>query len=226
MSTIDSIARALAEAKRFAAGMIRRSELSTSPASFFAQLSGYADESFDDVELWAHFGLASRPPTGTQALTVSINGQTEEAIAVATESMADRPTDLDEGEAVLYGKKSAAGQAQARAKPDGTMALSAAFPTKFVEVGGNTDAIIKGNTFNTSHATMLGLVSAYLALVGAANEALGNDVGFAAGGPPAGATVTAIKAAGAAAAALATVGITLFTGTAAPAALSLKAKVG
>ena len=47
MSVTDSIARALAEAKRFAAGMIRRSELSTSPASFFAQLAGYADESFN-----------------------------------------------------------------------------------------------------------------------------------------------------------------------------------
>jgi hypothetical protein len=224
MSTMDAIARALQQAKTFASLLIRRGELSTSPQSFFCQLAGFADESLDDVELWAHFGIASRPPSGTQALTVHLNGLSEEAICVASESQADRPTDLDEGEAVLYGLKSAAGQAQARAKPDGTLALSAAFPTKFVEVGGNSDALIKGNTFNTSHATMLGLVSAYVALIGAAFQALGADVGFAAIAAPA--TVAAINAANAAAAALATVGITAFTGTAAPAALSLKAKVG
>jgi phage gp45-like len=163
MNTMDAIGRALQQAKTFAKLLIRRGELSTSPQSFFCQMAGFADETLDDVELWAHFGIASRPPSGTQALTVHLNGLSEEAICVASESQADRPTDLDEGEAVLYGKiASTGGQAQVRAKPDGSVAVVAGTLAgisvtagtlqtvtvgPLAEIAGNTDAMLKGTTF-------------------------------------------------------------------------------
>lgn len=220
MSTMDAINRALQQAKSFAAGMIRRGELSVSPQSFFCQLAGYDDELFDDVELWAHFGLASRPPTGTQALTVHLNGQTEEAIAVATESMEDRPTDLDEGEAVLYGKKATTGgQAQVRVKADGSVAVVAgtladisvtAGAAKKVtidplaEVCGATDAMLKGTSFNLAHKAVLEVLKTYV-------DGIKNVTEPGATHP----LTDALK-----------VAIDLFNNTAAPAALSAKAKVG
>jgi phage gp45-like len=131
-------------------GLVRRGEVTLCNDEYGLQLAGYAgeegeDEQFDNVELWQQYGLASRPPEDAEVLTANLMGLGENAVAFATNSAADRPSDLVAGEVVTHGKKILTGQAQARHKPDGTLSLVAA-TGKFVEVGGNAELLLKGDT--------------------------------------------------------------------------------
>ncbi len=162
--------------------ILRRGEVSLASAAGFLQLKGLGggdgdDEQFDDVPLWQQYGLTSRPPIGTEVLTANLGGLSEEAIAIASDSHDHRPADLDDAEVVLYGKSSGPGQAQARCKPDGTLALACA-TGKFVEVGGASAKILKGedviSAFTTWLSTVAGILNAPAGpyVITAANTAL------------------------------------------------------
>lgn len=131
------------------ANLFRRGEVAMANAAGYLQIAGYEGEQFDDVPMWGPFGLASWPPSGTEVLAVSLAGRSEEATAIACDSPEHHPQDIEEGEAVLYGLKGAAGQAQSRMRPDGTLALRCA-TAKFVEVGGADAKIPKGESLNTA----------------------------------------------------------------------------
>ena len=62
--------------------------------------SGRADEGQDDVEVAQHYGFASRPPDGVEAVAVPIGGAAGHLVVVG-ELDRSRPT-LDANEVVIY----------------------------------------------------------------------------------------------------------------------------
>lgn len=66
------------------------------------QVSGFADETLQDVELMQHFGFTSVPPAGTQSVIIPIGGQTSHGIVIATENGAFRVKNLQNGEVAIY----------------------------------------------------------------------------------------------------------------------------
>lgn len=172
MSLYDEIDRFVQKIEGKLANLFRRGELSRVDQDFMTQGSGFADEQYDDVELWQHYGLASRPPIGSEVLLAHLGGYGENAIAFATSNRDNRPQDLEEEETVLFGKKST-GQPQVRLTPSGNVNLIPA-TGKTVNVGdaAATEYIIKGTTFASSFAglsaatdpaTTMALVNALLA---------------------------------------------------------------
>lgn len=56
----------------------------------------------DDVPRLAEYGLASHPPIGSDAVTLSIAGGATDTVVIATGHQSSRPTSLAEGEVMLY----------------------------------------------------------------------------------------------------------------------------
>jgi phage baseplate assembly protein V len=129
--------------------LVRRGLVKATGADFFLQVEASEDEMFDDVELWQSYGLASRPLGDAEVLMVKPGGQGDDAVAIAVNHRAHRPSDLEAGEVVIYGTKGT-GQAQVRLKPDGTIVLIPA-TGKFVEVGAaGGEAQLKGETLKAA----------------------------------------------------------------------------
>ena len=176
MSILHELEKLRRELRMRIGNLVRRGEISVANAGGFLQFKGYAgdddgDEQFDEVSLWQHFGFTSRPVVDTEVLAFGLMGRSEEAIAVAEDSYEHKPADLDPGEAVLYASKaSGGGQAQVRCQPDGTVALTPG-TGKFVEVGGNTDAQVKGTSLQSA-VSALGAPTSTPAVVGAVDTLL------------------------------------------------------
>ena len=66
------------------------------------QLTLLADEVKDQVESMAHFGFSSRPPKGSDLVMVSVGGNRDHGIVVASEHRESRFKNLAEGDSVLY----------------------------------------------------------------------------------------------------------------------------
>lgn len=66
------------------------------------QISGLADETLQDVEIYQHFGFTSNPPPGTQVIVVPLNGLTSHSVIIATENGNYRLASLKPGEVALY----------------------------------------------------------------------------------------------------------------------------
>lgn len=66
------------------------------------QVSGVADETLQDVEIYQHFGLTSNPPAGTKVIVVPIGGLTGHSVIIATENGSFRVKELSPGEVALY----------------------------------------------------------------------------------------------------------------------------
>lgn len=59
-------------------------------------------ETRDDTPRIAEFGFTSRPPLGSDVLIVFLGGDRSKGVVVATAHQASRPTNLLEGEAMVY----------------------------------------------------------------------------------------------------------------------------
>lgn len=147
--------------------IFRRGIVLAESAKSMLQVEGFEGERFDGVELWQQYGFSSRPPVGSEVLLGRPNGLRDDAVAFATNARAYRPTDLDEGEAAMYGPTGTA----CKASTDGT-----------IHVGGNAELLAKGETLKTAldtFCTVVGALStdaspaqnglAIMAIVGAAN---------------------------------------------------------
>lgn len=161
MSVTDAIRREVDRTAGKLRQMFRRGILTLAGADGFVQVKGWGDEQFDQVELWQQFGLTSRPPAGGEVLLVLVGGRGEGAIAAATTDRAHRPADLAEGEAVLYAK-SDSGQAQVRCKPDGNVDLVAGSASATVNVGGDDEALLLGETVQADIITFAGALATEL----------------------------------------------------------------
>ena len=67
-----------------------------------AKIRGQHGEEIPKVQRWEQFGLTSRPPAGSDALILSINGTRDSAQMVAVSSPDSRLTDGAEGSTTLY----------------------------------------------------------------------------------------------------------------------------
>ena len=120
---LEAAEELLASAVEMLARMVRRAVVNSTSATYFMQLTGFRiagaqPETFEAVELWQHFGHTSRPPAGCEAALVKPDADAEQALCVATADRANRPTDLADGDSVLYGKKSGSDQARVNARAD------------------------------------------------------------------------------------------------------------
>lgn len=132
----DMIGRAMDVAAR----IIRRGIVRITDDSYFQQIEGFSNppdppETFNGVELWQHFGLASRPPAGSEALLVKVDGDAEQPIAIVTQNRGERPSGLADGDTVLYGKSSGSNQASVKTRADLDVDLVPG-AAEFVNVGG------------------------------------------------------------------------------------------
>lgn len=59
-------------------------------------------ETHDNTPRLAEFGLATRPPTGSDVVVLFIAGDRSNGVAVASGHQSSRPTNLAEGESMLY----------------------------------------------------------------------------------------------------------------------------
>jgi hypothetical protein len=134
------------------AQMFRRAIVKTVNAQGFGQLEAFAGENYDSTEFWQHFGFASRPPAGTEALIVLVDADGEKPIATVTTNRAEKPPALAVGDAALFGTKDGSGlQALVWAKADGDVDITAA-TSGFVTLGGSAAAgefAIKGESLET-----------------------------------------------------------------------------
>jgi len=64
-----------------------------------------ADETKDKTELFQHFGFTSYPPSETECVMLSIGGNRDHGIIIATEKRDLRLKGLSEGDSALYNKK-------------------------------------------------------------------------------------------------------------------------
>lgn len=76
--------------------------LNDSPSIQEAQLKALADESLEKVQRFQEFGFNSIPPSGTEAVILSIGGSRANTVIVATEKRGTRPQSWGIGEAGLY----------------------------------------------------------------------------------------------------------------------------
>lgn len=160
----------LGRATRRVGNRVRRVTLATAAtARFFIQAQGMEGETFEAVEVWQQYGLASRPPAGGEALVVEPDeaGAGEGALAVATQDRAHRP-DMDAGEVVLYGKK-ATGQPAMRLRPNGHVDIDSGSGATTVNVGGDATTCVNYALLGTAHdsemRTMMGVFVTQLPLM-------------------------------------------------------------
>lgn len=168
------------------AQIIRRTIVKTVKASGIGQVEGFDGEAFDNTEFWQQYGFACRPPSGTEAITLLVDAEGEKAVVVSTHNRSDRPSGLSVGDSVLFGKQASDGtQAKAHAKADGDLDLVPG-TGQHATLGGASsagEAVILGDTFNTSHAALLSAVQAL-------GVAIALDSALAAGTKTAGTTLS------------------------------------
>lgn len=101
----NSLARLLAPLKRRMQTMIARGviELVKSGVGDLdtVQVSVLADETIDGVELFQHYGLASSPLPGSEAIVLSVGGKRSHSVIIATANRKLR-LDVGPGESALY----------------------------------------------------------------------------------------------------------------------------
>ena len=139
--------------------MIRRGVLKTVTDTLFAQVEQFTDELVPDVEMWQDFGFTSRPPAETEVLTVHPYGAAEGAIAIATNNRTHRPA-LAQGDAAIYGETTGGGdQAIVKTRQDGQIQCLPAAGL-FVEVGGDAELLLLGETVKANLKTFADAVVA------------------------------------------------------------------
>ena len=70
----------------------------------FIQATFLADETKNDVRKMHHFGFSSNPPEGSECIAISVAGNREAAVVIATENREFRFKNLGDGEVAVYSK--------------------------------------------------------------------------------------------------------------------------
>jgi len=68
------------------------------------QATFLADETKDDVRKMHHFGFSSNPPVGSECIAVSVGGNRESSVVIASEHRDFRFKNLAPGDCVFYNK--------------------------------------------------------------------------------------------------------------------------
>lgn len=100
-------------------GRVLRSDESN--ALELLRVEGLQGQVHEDVERLGEFGVASRPPAGSQVILLPVLGSRARLVAIACEDRTSRPKDLEEGEGGSY----SSGGARVRCRVDGSIELEA-----------------------------------------------------------------------------------------------------
>jgi len=145
---------------RLSRSIVRRALLASGvDATYSAQLEGDAGDVKNRHEFWQHFGFTSRPPAGGEAAMVAF-GAGEGAVVVAENDRAHRPETLASGDAMLYAKKDGSDQASVHAKAAGNVDLNAPKTDATVNVGGDAEFLLLGETVKANMNTFAEAVEA------------------------------------------------------------------
>ena len=68
------------------------------------QITLLADEVKDQVESMGHFGFTSRPPGKSDVITVSVGGNRDHVVVIASESRDFRFKNINDGDSAIYNK--------------------------------------------------------------------------------------------------------------------------
>lgn len=104
------------------------------------QVSLLAGEVAEDVEHMQPYGVSFRPPTGSEAVALSVNGDSSHVLVLGVQRRDDRPTgETNDGAGGLY----CLGEWRVYLDPtDGTLHLGAKAPGDWVALASKTDAEI------------------------------------------------------------------------------------
>ena len=179
--TIMRAVREVVDRARFELSrIVRRGLIGTSTSGGFVQVKAGDGERFDATELWQQFGFTSRPPAGSEAIVVLVDGNPDQAIAVAGTSRADRPGGLAAGDACLHAALSGSDQAAVKCCASGDVQIYCGTGDS-VYVGGSTGAesMILGDTMLINLGTFLSGLDA-INLAARATTLAGQLAGWAA----------------------------------------------
>lgn len=145
--------------------VVRRGVLRLTASDYFCQVEGSEGERQDDVELWQSYGLASRPPVGSEVLWAKPGLTADSAVVFASQHRGSRP-ELEAGEVALYAEHGG----QVLCDEDGDVELTAK-TGRTVNVGGSTDAMVKGTTLKVALDAFSDALAALTGAPGSPNEA-------------------------------------------------------
>jgi hypothetical protein len=148
VSIADEISTAVGKAVGKVARVAVRGIVKAAQANGLIQVQAHTGDSFDSVELWQQAGFSSRPTAGTEAIVIKIGASGDHPVVIATTLRSARPSDLALGDASMHAIASS-NQAEVRCKADGEVDLLAPGAGKFVNVGGNDEKLLLGETFGT-----------------------------------------------------------------------------
>jgi len=101
------LSNAIAPLKRQVQLMIGRAIITTindSPGIQQVNLKIYADDVKDKTELFSQFGFVSSPPPGTECIMLSVGGNRDHGVVIATEHRDLRLKGLASGDSAQYNK--------------------------------------------------------------------------------------------------------------------------
>ena len=78
------------------------SKVNDSGKESYADIEGLEDEKFTNVMRIQQHGFTSHPPSGSHAIGISLNGQSDQLVILGGELGAKRPTDVGEGDSMVY----------------------------------------------------------------------------------------------------------------------------
>lgn len=149
------------------ARMIARGIIETASAAGFVQVVRHDGDSDDDVELFQQAGLSTRPVSGCEAIVIKVGGESDHPIVIATTLRAARPSDLALGDASLHSlDETEADRAEVRCEMAGDVELKAPKSGAFVNVGGSSEKLLLGESFETRMDTLDTAITALGTAVG------------------------------------------------------------
>lgn len=129
------------------------------------QVGLLADEDRDGIERVQNYGFTSVPQSGAEAVVLFVGGRRDHGLAVAVDDRRYRVKDLQAGEVAIYTDQGD----KIHIARGGTITVTASTKVTvnapIVELAGNTEAALKGTSFNSALSTFLTALGTYVSLI-------------------------------------------------------------
>lgn len=122
------------------------------------QISLLDDDDADDVERFQNYGHTSVPPTGSEAIVLSVGGMRQHLVAIAVDNKATRLNTLKDGDSALYHMEghnltmTEDGEARLTCRIFKVVADEVVFDVRETQSTGNVSILGNSSTTGTSQA--------------------------------------------------------------------------